>query len=624
MTQERAIRRDVGPFALMLTGLGSIIGSGWLFGAWRAAQIAGPGAIWAWVIGAAVIMAIALTYAELGAMFPESGGMVRYGHYSHGSLVGFIAAWANWIAIVSVISVEAEASAQYMSSWKWAWAKDLYHQAPGGHGELSTLGLAIAAALVIIYFLLNFWSVKLFARSNTAITLFKLVIPALTAVLLMMSGFHPENFSVGIHGEAHSTDFASVLTAVAIAGIVFSFNGFQSPVNLAGEARNPGKSIPFAIVCSIALATVIYVLLQVSFIGAVPREMLANVGWHGINFSSPFADLAIILGLQWLATLLFIDAVISPSGTGMTYTATTARMLYGMERNGTLPAILGRVHPKWGVPRPAMWVNLVVSFLFLFFFRGWGTLAAVISVATIISYLTGPVSVMTLRRTAPGLHRPLRLAGLPLLAGVAFVMSTELLYWAKWPLTGEIILLMVVALPVYFYYQSLADDFFKPTERMILLLASIAPAILLLALASAFYFSASSVSSLATPFLLAGLMYGWVMFTVVIPVFRMRTDATMMATFKHHLHGAWWLIAYLPTIAFVSWAGSTTFGGKGYLPYGWDLVVVGVIGLVFYLWGVRSGWRTPSVEAAELEAGAHPDAPLVPPDEETAERITGR
>jgi amino acid transporter len=412
----------------------------------------------------------------------------------------------------------------------------------------------IAAALVVVYFLFNFWSVKLFARSNTAITLFKLVIPAATAVLLIASGFHPENFSVGIHGELHKTDFPSILTAVAIAGIVFSFNGFQSPVNLAGEARNPGRSIPFAIVCSIALATVVYVLLQISFIGAVPREMLANVGWHGINFSSPFADLAIILGLQWLATLLFIDAVISPSGTGMTYTATTARMLYGMERNGTLPKILGRVHPKWGVPRPAMWVNLGVSFLFLFFFRGWGALAAVISVATIASHLTGPVSVMTLRRTAPELNRPFRLAGLPLLAGVAFIMSTELLYWAKWPLTGEIILLMVVALPVYFYYQAKA---------------------------------------------------GW-------------------HDFGRQMKGAWWLVCYLPTLALVSWAGSTMFGGKGYLSYGWDLALVAVIGLVFYLWGVASGWRTPSVEAAQLEARVDPDAPLVPPDEETAERITGR
>ena len=419
------------------------------------------------------------------------------------------------------------------------------------HGELTPPGLAIAAALVIVYFLLNFWSVKLFARSNTAITVFKLVVPAATGIALIASGFHSENFSVGIHGGSHVNDFAAILTAVATAGIVFSFHGFQSPVNLAGEARNPGKSIPFAIIGSILLATVVYVILQVDYIGAVPREMLAQAGWHGIDFSSPFAQLAVLVNLNWLAILLYADAFVSPSGTGMTYTATTARMIYGMERNGTLPKIFGSVHPKWGVPRPAMWLNLVVSFLFLFFFRGWGTLAAVISVATIISYLTGPVSVMTLRRTAPELHRPFRLMGLPVLAGIAFIMSTELLYWARWPLTGEIILLMVVALPVYLYYQAKS---------------------------------------------------GW-------------------HDFARQMKGAWWLVFYLPTLAFVSWAGSITFGGQGYLSYGVDLAVVAVIGLVFYLWGVKSGWRTPSVEAAQLEAQADPNAPLVPPDEATAERI---
>ena len=295
---------------------------------------------------------------------------------------------------------------------------------------------------------------KLFARSNSLITIIKLVIPAATGIALIASGFHAENFSVGINGGSHTNDFAAILTAVATAGIVFSFNGFQSPVNLAGEARNPGRSIPFAIIGAIVLATVVYVLLQVAYLGSVPQEMLAKAGWHGINFSSPFAELAMIVNLNWLAILLYADAFVSPSGTGMTYTASTARMIYGMERNGTLPRIFGSVHPKWGVPRPAMWLNLVVSFLFLFFFRGWDSLAAVISVATIISYLTGPVSVMTLRRTAPELHRPFRLAGLPIIAGIAFIMSAELLYWAKWPLTGEIILLMVVALPVYFYYQA--------------------------------------------------------------------------------------------------------------------------------------------------------------------------
>jgi Amino acid transporters len=514
--------RSVGGIALMFTGLGSIIGSGWLFGAWRAAQLAGPGAVYAWLIGAAIILAIALTYAELGAMFPESGGMVRYGQYSHGSLVGFVAAWANWIAIVSVIPVEAEASVQYMASWPWHWAQALYTGQ-----SLTPPGLAIAAVLVIGYFLLNYWSVQLFARANSAITIYKLIVPAATAVALMLTSFHAGNFHVGVHGGTHAISFPAVLTAVAISGIVFSFNGFQSPVNLAGEARNPGRSVPFGILGSIGLATIIYLLLQIAFLGAVSPAQIAAHGWAGLDYRSPFAELALAINLNWLALLLYSDAFISPSGTGLTYTATTGRMLYAMEKNGSLPALFGRLHPRWGVPRPAMWLNLIVAYLFLFFFRGWAELAEVISVATIISYLTGPISVVTLRRTAPDLHRPLRLPGLHWIAAAAFIFSTELLFWARWPRTGEIILLMLVALPVYFHFQ-------------------------------------------------------------------MRRG---FHDFRRQLAGAAWLIAYLPAIAALSWAGSARFGGHGWLPFGWDLAAVALAGLLFYLWGLRCGWRTPDVEA---------------------------
>jgi amino acid transporter len=453
MSNENAIRRDVGAIALMFTGLGSIIGSGWLFGAWRAAQLAGPGAIYAWIIGAVVILFVALTYAELGAMFPESGGAVRYGHYSHGTLVGFVAGWAAWIAIVSVIPVEAEASVQYMSSWPWAWAQALYVHAANGQGELTVAGLSISAVLVVLYFLVNFWSVKVFAGTNSAITFFKLIVPAATAIALVSAGFHWENFHVGIHGGKHVGNLAAILTAVATSGIVFSYNGFQSPVNLAGEARHPGRSVPFAIFGSIALSTVVYLMLQVAFLGSVAPEHLGE-GWAALEYSSPFAQLALALNLNWLAILLYADAFVSPSGTGSTYTATTARMIYAMERSGTVPEVLGRVHPRYGIPRPAMWFNLAVSFVFLFFFRGWGKLAAVISVATIITYLVVPISVIVLRRTAPNLHRPLRVPGLPLLAPIAFVLATLMLFWARWPHTGQIMLLLILPLPVYLYYQA--------------------------------------------------------------------------------------------------------------------------------------------------------------------------
>jgi amino acid transporter len=528
MSNESAIRREVGAIALMFTGLGSIIGSGWLFGAWRAAQLAGPGAIYSWIIGAVIILFVALTYAELGAMFPESGGAVRYGHYSHGSLVGFIAGWAAWIAIVSVIPVEAEASVQYMSSWPWSWAQNLYVHAANGQGELTVAGLSISAVLVVLYFLVNFWSVKVFADTNSAITFFKLVVPAATAVAMMCTGFHWENFHVGVHGGPHVGNLSAILTAVATSGIVFSFNGFQNPVNLAGEARNPGRSVPFAIFGAMALSTVVYLLLQVAFLGAVAPEHLLE-GWAGLEYSSPFAQLAIALNLNWLAILLYADAFVSPSGTGTTYTASTARLLYAMERNGTVPAILGRVHPRYGIPRPAMWFNLLVSFIFLFFFRGWGKLAAVISVATIITYLVVPVSVMVLRRTAPDLHRPLRVPGLQVLAPLAFVLATLMLFWARWPHTGEIMLLLILPMPVYLYYQGKA---------------------------------------------------GW-------------------PAFDRQLRASWWLIAYLLTITALSWAGSKEFEGNDYIHSGWDQLCVAVAALFFYIWGVRSGWRTPGLDGLE-------------------------
>ncbi|MEV6536152.1 APC family permease [Streptomyces sp. NPDC051639] len=438
-------RRSIGPAALFMTGLGSIIGSGWLFGAWKAAKVAGPAAIVAWIIGAIVILLIASSYMELGAMFPQSGGMVRYAQYSHGSLAGFIGGWANWIAIVSVIPVEAQASAQYMASWKWHWAQQMYD----GH-TLRPTGLAVAGVLVMFYFYINYWTVKAFSRANSFITVFKLAIPAVTVAALIASGFHSSNFHQ--HGGFAPNGWSAVLTAVATSGIVFAFNGFQSPVNMAGEARNPGRSVPLAVICSVLVAAVVYIGLQIAFIGAVPGRDLLD-GWGGVNFESPFADLALAVNLNWLAVILYGDAFVSPSGTGMTYTATTARMIQGMSDNGHLPRALGQLHPRYGVPRPAMWLNLVVSFAFLCVFRGWGTLSAVIGVATVISYVTGPVCVVVLRRTAADLARPLKLKGLPLLAPATFVLASEVLYWSRWPLTGQVILIMVIGLPVYLYYQ---------------------------------------------------------------------------------------------------------------------------------------------------------------------------
>ena len=527
----RSHKRSIGPISLLYTAIGSIIGSGWLFGSWQAAQLSGPAAILAWIIGAVVMIAIALTYTEMGVMFPDSGGMVRYPQYSHGSLVGFIGAWSIWLALVAVVPIEAVASVQYLASWPYPWAQRLITD-----GTLNIYGLLVCCLLIVVYFGLNFWGVKLFVRASNAITIFKLVVPALTAVALLASGYHADNFGLSSIDEFAPNGWQAVLTTVAVSGIVFSYNGFQAPISMAGEAKNPTWSIPFALIGSLLITMVIYVLLQIAFIGALDPALIAK-GWSNIQFSSPMAQLALAVNLNWLAILLYIDAFVSPSGSAVIYKAATARMLYAMERNGSMPKAFGVLHPVFQVPRLAMWFNLGLCFIFLFWFKGWGALAGVVSVAVSIGYLIGPVSAMSLRRTAPEVKRSVRIAGLSVIAPFAFVSAALILYWARWPLSGQIIFLIIAGLPIYFYYQKKNNP--------------------------------NSIS--------------------------------------RDVRAAVWLVAYLPVAAIISYIGSPSFGGIGILSDGWDMLVVAVIALLFFKWGVNSGYRTPYL-VDRIAAGSEADS----------------
>lgn len=450
--------RQIGTWSLTMSGISCIIGSGWLFGAYHAAKLAGPASVFSWILGGGATLLIALTVAELGTMFPKSGGMVRYLEYSHGSLAGFISAWSNWFAIVTVIPSEAVASVQYLSSFDWPWAQSLFDPEVG----LTSTGLAAASVLLLFYFFLNYWTLNFFVKSMVAVTVFKILVPIITVICFWKAGFHVENFTA-VGDSIVPFGWSSVLTAVSACGIVFAFNGFQTPVNLAGEAINPHRSIPMGIIFSILSCLVLYVLLQVTFIGALDPDMVRETGWVNLNFSSPYAQMAIGLNLYFLTVLLYVDAFVSPSGTGISYVATTARMLYGMQRNGYMPDFTGRIHPKYLIPRGAMWLNLGLAFTCLFIFRGWGKLAPVISVAEVLTYLTGPIAVMGLRRVVPGYPRPARIWALGIISPLAFVIASLVFYWSRWPLTGQIIFFVLAGLSIYVYYQHKAGwpDFIK-------------------------------------------------------------------------------------------------------------------------------------------------------------------
>src|SRR5258706_15638922 len=113
------LHRSVGFYGLMFLSLGSIIGSGWLLGALNAAKAAGPASVLSWMLAAAMLSLLALTYAELGAAYPVAGGAARFPHYSHGPIAGFTAGWASWLQAVFVAPIEVLAAITYVNSVHW-------------------------------------------------------------------------------------------------------------------------------------------------------------------------------------------------------------------------------------------------------------------------------------------------------------------------------------------------------------------------------------------------------------------------------------------------------------------------------------------------------------------------
>ncbi|AMG32444.1 amino acid:proton symporter [Staphylococcus saprophyticus] len=435
---------------LVLLGLGSLIGSGWLFGAWEASSIAGPAAIISWIIGFVVIGSIAYNYIEIGTMFPQSGGMSNYAQYTHGSLLGFIAAWANWVSLVTIIPIEAVSAVQYMSSWPWEWAKFTSGLMDGS--TISNAGLFAVFVIIIIFSLLNYWSVKLLTSFTSLISVFKLGVPLLTIIMLIISGFDTGNYGHSV-GTFMPYGSAPIFAATTASGIIFSFNAFQTIINMGSEIQKPEKNIARGIAISLTLSAILYIVLQSTFITSMPTEMLHENGWSGINFNSPFADMAILLGLNWLAILLYMEAVVSPFGTGVSFVAVTGRVLRAMEQNGHIPKFLGKMNEKYMIPRVAIIFNAIISMVMVSLFRDWGTLASVISTATLVAYLTGPTTVISLRKMAPKMHRPFRANLLKFMAPFSFVMASLAIYWAMWPTTAEVILIIILGLPIYFFYE---------------------------------------------------------------------------------------------------------------------------------------------------------------------------
>jgi amino acid transporter len=430
-------RRELGLIGATWASETSIIGSGWLFAPLTAALLIGGGAWLAWIIAAVVIIVLALAHAELGAMYPLSGGTARFPHFAFGSVAGIGFGFFSYLQAVTIAPIECYAFVTY-ASYYWP---SLYH---ADTDKITTTGLVVTVILMAVFTAVNFLAMRIFAKVNNVITWWKVAVPIL-AIIVLMFKFDPGNFTAG-GASMFPGGIKGLTAALPLSGIIFAYSGFEQADQLAGEIKDPGRNLPRAIIGSIVIGTVIYIGLQIAFIGALPASAIPHGLQHitdpAIN-AGPFAAVASLVGLAWLAHILRIDAFISPSGTGLIYTTGTSRVSYGLARNRYAPQIFGRVNSH-GIP----WVGLIFAFLFglvfLLPFPSWRDLVGIIVGASVLMYAGAPLSVGAFRRQVPDADRPYRMPAASFLTPAAFVVANLLIYWSGFVVVWKLGIVLVI------------------------------------------------------------------------------------------------------------------------------------------------------------------------------------
>ena len=420
-----ALKRQVGLIGLLWASESSIIGSGWLFGAKKALLAAGPSAILAWAIGAVAIIILALVHAELGGMFPVAGGSARFPTYAFGGAAGASFGWFAWLQAASVAPIEVEAAMTYAGHYSFAtkWFDD--------NGNIHGWGLLVAVVLMAIFVTVNFLAVRLLTTVNSWIMWWKIAIPLATIFIVAATHFHSKNFSAadgfmpdGMHG---------VFSAVSGSGIIFALLGFEQAIQLGGESANPKKDLPRATIYSILIGAAIYILLQVVFIAAIPALNIPKE-WSALTYpgiSGPWAGLVTLVGLGWLGTILYLDAVVSPIGTGLIYTTATSRYSIGLAKNGYWPKQYGDVNGR-GIPVFGLVTSFVAGCVCFLPFPSWGKFVGFITSASVLMYAGAPLAFGVFRSKLPNWERPWVLPAGGVMAPLAFVVANLVIFWSGW------------------------------------------------------------------------------------------------------------------------------------------------------------------------------------------------
>jgi len=623
---DRKLRRALSFQDLFMISFGGVVGSGWLFAVSVAAQLAGPASIVAWIICGIFMMAIGLCFAEIASSLHKTGQLVRGPLYSHGGFTGFIIAAAYILGSITVPAIEAEAVITYLASNP----PNIIPNAVGSNGLLTGQGVEIAVLLLAGFFFLNYFGVRFLGAFNTVVTWWKFIIPSLT-IIFLFTVYHASNF-----GSAGNTGFApfgwpGIFSSIPVAGIGFAYLGFRGAAQFSGEAKNPQRDAPRAIVLSITAAVILYVLLQVVFIGAInwSADGIAAGCWSCLSsgplHTAPFYNVMKQAGpalLGGFAAFLLADAAISPAGTGWVFLGEATRAVYGVGADGFFPKPLLRIQHRTRIPWVALAVTTVVGGIFIAPFPAWFLFAEFVTDAFAVSLIMGPLTLLALRKHAPNLRRPLTLP-LPFWIGaVAFIGGAFVIYWTPFGGLFYVMTVIFLVVPVFYFFYAWRNMGISQGASLAIGIAQLVRTVAVTAYGYIYLYIGDVVSLSATKppasdgtlITTFAIYYIALLLVVLIPTFI--AYARSNADGKKMINAGWWVIVLLFGMYLInfftvynSWptVGGLLVTPTGYIPTPWDTPLFLVFAAAIYIWGIASGYRTKDLAEVEMLL-SRPDA----------------
>jgi APA family basic amino acid/polyamine antiporter len=452
-SETSEMHRALGPGALTLLGIGAIIGAGvFVLTGDVAAHYAGPGLVLSMILAGIACAFAGLCYAELASMIPVAGSAYTYSYATFGELIAWIIGWdlvleyslsSSTVALgwgANMVSLFADMGIPFPASLT---------AAPGSTVTLADGGTTTAlfnlpaAFVVLLITALLVVGIKESARANTIIVIVKLTVLALF-IAAGARHVRPDLWHPLIPPNTGDFGHFGWSGIVRGAGIIFfAYIGFDAVSTAAQEARNPQKDMPIGILASLAICTVVYVALALVLTGVVHYSKLGVADPLNVGIAAT--------GIRWLGPIVKIGALAGLFSVILVNLLAQPRIFYSMARDGLLPPVFARIHPRFGTPHvTTTLVGVLVAIAAAVF--PLSVLSQLVSMGTLLAFGLVCGGVLVLRRIDPDRVRPFKTPGMPWVPIAGMLVCLYLMTGLPLATWGRLVVWLAVGLAIYFGY----------------------------------------------------------------------------------------------------------------------------------------------------------------------------